>query len=116
AERRKFLEHVGGRRNDVATHIVRFHDVENLARGSPDDLDVASLPCTRNRVLHNWSIVDAEVGEPAGKYGNAGWRTALQRLYGTSDLLAGKDRGHIDVDAFARKRADRVKQGLSARV
>src|SRR5262245_43537163 len=109
ADRGELLENVGGRSDDVATHVVRFHDVEDFARGSPNDLDIASLARPRNRILHDRSIVDAEVGEPAGKYRDAGGRAGIQRLYGTYYLLGGKDRGHVDVDAFARKRANCVK-------
>src|SRR5262245_22613808 len=59
ADRGKLFENVGGRRDDVTTHFVRFYHVKDLARGSPDDLDIASLPRTRNCVLYDRTIVDA---------------------------------------------------------
>src|SRR5581483_4815692 len=42
--------------------------------------------------------------------------TTIERLDSARNLLAGKNRGHVDVDAFAREGAHRVKQGLAARV
>jgi len=41
--------------------------------------------------------VDAEIGQPPGKYGHTGWRAAIERLDGARDLLIGENRGHINL-------------------
>ena len=38
-----FLQDVGRRRDDMATHLIGLDDIEDLARRGPDDLDIRRL-------------------------------------------------------------------------
>ena len=70
----------------------------------------------RDGVLHHRPVVDAEIGQAAGKDRDAGGRAAAERLDRAGDLLGGEDGGHVDLDAVARERAHRVEQRLAALV
>src|SRR4029077_12370990 len=109
-------EDIGRGREDMAAHDIRFHDVEYLARGCPNDFNVGGFPAARDGVLHDWPVVNAEICEAAGKHRHAGWRTTVKNLDSACDLLARKDGCHVDFDAIARKRTHDLEEWLTARV
>jgi hypothetical protein len=71
---------------------------------------------TGDGIPHDGTVIDAEIGQPAGEDRHAGRRPAGERSDGTRDLFGGEDGRHVDANAALRERLDRLEQGLSAGV
>lgn len=102
-----------GYRDNLATASFRLVNVDELARGRPQDLAVGLGGGLLDRLRHKRNGVDAGIGDAAGKERNDGRRLGVNGLDHLVDLLRRKDGGDVDLDAVGRKLADQLGGGLA---
>lgn len=102
-----------GRRDDLATASFRLVNVDELARGRPQDLAVGLGGGLLDRLRYKRNGIDAGIGDAAGKERDDGRRLDVNGLDHLIDLLRRKDGSDVDLDAVGRKLADQLGGGLA---
>ena len=88
-------------------------NVDELARGRPQDLAVGLGGGLLDRLRHKRNGVDAGVGDAAGKERDDGRRLGINGLDHLVDLHRRKDGGDVNLDAVGRKLANQLGGGLA---
>ena len=102
-----------GHRNDLATAGLGLVNVDELARGRPQDLAVGLCGGLLDRLRHKRNGIDAGVGDAAGKERDDGRRLGVNGLDHLIDLRRRKDSSDVDLDAVGGKLADQLGGGLA---
>ena len=102
-----------GYRDNLATAGLGLINVDELARGRPQDLTVGLGGGLLDRLRHKRNGVDAGIGDTAGKERDDGRRLGVNGFDHLIDLRRRKDGSDVDLDAVGGKLADQLGGGLA---